>query len=254
MLLSRLFLVISFVCLSAALSYAVEDEEPAKTKEDSTLSFAFEDDFSSQYVWRGFAVSKGPVMQPEASLSVYDATFSVWSNFVLSDEANQGQFNEVDLSADYHFQFGDFEVQPSFEYYLFPNQSLPSSGEFSVWLAYSLGPIQIFMDHYFDVVRAFGSYYGDLGVSYEKEFFEKFAWRVSGSIGWASRRFNRSNAGVSLAAWENFIGDLEMTYRPLEHFYVRPHVQVSALLDPALRSAIDDATILSGGVALGVTF
>ncbi|HEX5037879.1 MAG TPA: hypothetical protein VFX30_12035 [bacterium] len=255
MRLFRLSLAISLLTLLPLAAIAAEDEEAALIEEEAKISFAQEFDFGSQYVWRGFAQTRGPVLQPEASLSIYDLTLNLWANLVLNDEPHQGQFTEVDPSIDYYLHFGDLEIQPSFEYYFYPSQvDSPSTGELSLWLAYALGPVKLFTDHIFDVVRYGGAYFGDLGISHERDLCKKLGLRTSGAIGWASPKFNGTYGGISKAAFNVFLWDLELNYRPWKHFYVRPHMQVSVLLDPDLRSNASDPTILSGGLALGFTF
>ena len=255
MRLFRLTLAISLLFLASGAVFAAEDEEAAKVSEESHVSFAQEIDFTSQYVWRGFALSDGPVMQPESSLGIYDLTLNLWANFVLNDEPGQGKFTEVDPSIDYYFKLGGFEFQPSFEYYFYPNQTnSPSTGELSLWIAYTLGPVQIFTDQIVDVVRNAGAYYGDFGVQHERKLVEKLDLRVSAALGWASFQFNDLYGGVSKTALNVFLGDLELTYRPFKHLYLRPHMQVSALIDPDVRAAASDPTIVSGGLALGLTF
>lgn len=255
MRLFRLFLVISLVLMASTAALAAEDEEAAKIREESHFSFAQEFDFSSQYVWRGFAFSRGAVLQPESSLGIYDFTLTLWANFVLNNEPGQGRFNEVDPSVDYHLQFGNLELQPSFEYYLYPNQTnAPSTGETSLWIAYTLGPVQFFTDQIVDVVHNAGAYYGDFGLQHERTLIKNLDLTVSGTLGWASSKFNSAYAGAPKTALNVFLWDLELTYRPMNHFYLRPHMQVSVLIDPDLRTAATDPTIVSGGLALGVTF
>ena len=235
--------------------HAAEDEEAAKVHEESKISFAQEFDFASQYVWRGIAQTRGPVLQPQASLSVYDFTLNLWANLILNDEPHQGQFTEVDPSLDYYVRFGNFEMQPSFEYYFYPSQEdSPSTGELSLWLAYALGPIKLFTDQIFDVVRYGGAYFGDFGVSYERDLLENLGLTTSGAFGWASPKFNATYGGVSKTALNVFLWDLELTYAPFRHFYLRPHMQVSALIDPDVRANAADPTIVSGGLALGLSF
>lgn len=246
------FLAAAFFC---GVVRAAEDEEAAVIPEEAKIGFTQEFDFSSQYVWRGFAQTRGPVFQPATSLSVYDFTLTLWANLVLNDEPHQGQFTEVDPSLDYYVRLGDFEMQPSFEYYFYPSQvGSPSTGELSLWLAYALGPFKLFTDHIVDVVRYGGAYFGDFGVSHERELFKKLDLRTSVAFGWASPKFNATYAGISKAAANVFLWDLEFTYQPLDHFYVRPHMQVSTLIDSDLRDSASESTIVSGGLALGFNF
>jgi len=252
---SRLFLAISFFPLFTSAALATEDDEPARVENPPAISFAFETDFASRYVWRGFALSDGPVMQPEASVSAYGLTATVWSNFVLNDEPGQGRFNEVDPSLDYRGRWGKLEFEPSFEFYLYPNQTnAPSTAELSLWLGYPVGPVTLFTDHVFDVKEFAGAYYGVFGVDYERELVKKLTLETSGSLGWASGKFNGAYGGDADAALNVFLWDLQAVYFPIPWFYLRPHMQVSVLLDSGLRRAAADPAIVSGGLALGVSF
>lgn len=250
-LLGIIALVISF----PGVLRAAEDEEAAQVREDAKVSFAQEFDFGSRYVWRGFAQTDGPVFQPESSLSIYDVTLTLWANLVLNDEPHQGQFTEVDPSIDYYLQFGKLELQPSFEYYFYPSQvGSPSTGEASLWVAYAVGPVKLFTDHVFDVVRYGGAYFGDFGVSYERDVLKALGLKTSAAFGWASPKFNATYGATSKAALNVFLWDLELSYTLFRHFYLRPHMQVSVLLDTDLRAASVDPTIVSGGLALGLSF
>ncbi|HSA59562.1 MAG TPA: hypothetical protein VLJ37_07745 [bacterium] len=234
---------------------AAEEEEAAQVKEDRPVSFAFEADFASHYLWRGFVVNNGPVLQPLASLSVYDFTLNLWSNLVLEEDGRQGKFTEVDPSLDYYIRWGRLEIQPSFEYFFYPNQTdAPSTGEFSVWFAYPVGPVRIFTDQVADVVRYPGAYFGDVGVDFERGLVSRLKMTAALTLAWATAKYNEANGGVDKAALNSLYWDLGFVYEPWSFLYLRPHMQVSVLLDPDLRRASPDPTVVSGGLALGVSF
>src|SRR5918996_4671142 len=91
-------------------------------KKDEGFSLGFEADFASQYVWRGIALSQGPVLQPSLWLTLGGATFWAWGTFVLNDEPNQGQLNEVDFTFGYGRDVRRFFFNALLYFYLFPHQ------------------------------------------------------------------------------------------------------------------------------------
>ncbi len=249
-----LWIIVPVILFSVPLR-AAEEEEAAQVKEDRPVSFAFEVDVSSHYLWRGFVVNNGPVLQPLASLSVHDFTLNLWSNFVLEEDGHQGKFTEVDPSLDYYVQWGRLEIQPSFEYFFYPNLTDSSStGELSVWFAYPVGPVRIFTDQVVDVVRYPGAYFGDIGVDFERDLLSRLKLTTSATLAWATAKYNDANAGVAKASLNAFYWDFGFVYEPFKFFYLRPHMQVSVLLDPDLRRASLDPTVVSGGLALGMSF
>lgn len=247
-------IILPAILLSVPL-YGAEEEEAARVKEERPVSLALEVDVASHYLWRGFVVNNGPVLQPEASLAVYDFTVTLWSNFVLEEDGHQGKFTEIDPSLDYYVEWGRLEIQPSFEYFFYPNQEdSPSTGELSVWFAHPVGPVRIFTDQVVDVVRYPGAYFGDIGVDFERELLSRLKLTTSATLAWATAKYNDANAGVAKAALNAFYWDFGFVYEPFQFFYLRPHMQVSVLIDPDLRAASVDPTVISGGLALGVSF
>ncbi|HSE84271.1 MAG TPA: hypothetical protein VLB01_06965 [Thermodesulfobacteriota bacterium] len=219
------------------------------------FNFGTEIDFNSRYVWRGIALSEGAVMQPSVWVSAFNFTFYIWGNFVLNDEPNQGEFNEVELILYYSRGWGNITFEPFIVYYVYPNQEdVPSTAEFTLSLYYSLGSFNVFTSHTFDFVEYKGSYFGDAGLSYERQLSPSLTLEASGSLGWASSEFNSVNIGLSKNAL-NFAGaNLSLTYYPNGFLYIRPHVELSAIVDGELRDQLEDPTILNAGVAIGLEF
>ncbi|HKY64179.1 MAG TPA: hypothetical protein VJR29_12260 [bacterium] len=223
-------------------------------EEGEGVAWGLEADFVSQYVWRGIALSEGPVLQPSGWLSYQGAIFSVWGNFVLNDEANQGRLNEVDFTLGYGRRFRDFFVGTLFLFYLYPHQDVAATGEGSVILGFQRGPFTVFTAQLFDMIAAPGAYFGVAGGAFEWELHEKLSMKASAGFAWANAAFNEANFEVSKFAANLFVGNLEFTWTVKGPLYLRPHVKVSVLLDEGLRSSVDEATLINGGLAVGVEF
>ncbi len=226
-------------------------------EEDSIFTYGAEISFASQYIWRGIELSDGIVLQPDAWISAYGFTFEVWGNYVLNNEPNQWEFNEIDLIPYYEYEWNNLTLQTGFEIFFYPNvDDEPSTVEFTAGLSYSIFEnFNIFTKHYFDIGEYNGAYYGTAGIGYQGEP-EIVPFYIDSSIklGWANSEFNEVNLEVSESALNVIIADLSIYYYPLDYLYLRPHIQFSSLLDDSLRDAADSPTIVSGGIAVGVEY
>lgn len=258
-----MFLVLAFgIFLNAQLyatepnaSFSGENAErliPAEAGED--FEFGVEADFVSQYVWRGIALSDGPVLQPSMWFSAYGATFTVWGNFVLNDEANQGQLNEIDFNLGYVYQHKNFFIGSLFLFYLYPHQDVAATGEGSVILGFQKGPFKIFTVQLVDIVAAPGAYFGLAGASFEKELHSRFSLKTSLGVGWANGKFNEVYFEVPKAKANVLAWTLDFNWAVRDPLFLRPHMKVTTLLSSNLKESVDHPTIVSGGLALGVEF
>jgi len=257
------FLVLACCIFLSAPSFAAEPQAAysgenaqrlAPAEADEKFGYGVEADFVSRYVWRGIALSDGPVFQPSMWFSFYGATLSVWGNFVLNDEANQGQLNEVDFNLGYAYRYKNFFVGPLFLFYLYPNQDVAATGEGSVVLGFEKGPFKIFTAQLVDIVASPGAYFGLAGGSFEKDLHPKLSLKTSLGVGWANGEFNEANFGVPVAAANVFAWTLDLNWHFHEPLYLRPHMKVTTLLSGTLRDSVEDPTIVSGGLAVGVEF
>ena len=255
--LSYKIIFIVLIILIPFNSFAEENADYLQ-KENLIVIYGSEVDFNSRYVWRGIAYSEGPVMQPSVWVTASGFTFSIWNNFVLTDEANQGDFhhlNEVDLSLSYSRERGKLAIEPSLQFYQYPKQEdSPSTGEASLLLSYPVGSITVFSSHTFDIVRYGGSYFGDAGLSYEHEFHSKLSMETSLSLGLGSSKFNEVYLGLPKSAFNVTSGALSFTYYPINFLYLRPHIELSVIVDGDLRNQVDDPTIVNVGLAVGMEF
>ena len=221
----------------------------------SELSFGAELDGNSRYVWRGLALSDGPVLQPSTWVSLAGFTLTPLANFAFREGDVPAEFNELDLTLDYSRDVSSLTVNPSFSVYLYPNQTgAPPTGELALALSYPVGPVSVLTDHSVDLIAAPGAYFGDAGLSFDTDLTESFALEVSARAGWGSARFNQTNVGVNRAALNVAGTDLALTWSPCGLFYLRPHAALSVLLDRELRAAIPNPLLITGGLAVGREF
>lgn len=223
--------------------------------EDKILDAGVEFDFNSRYVWRGLYLSQGAVWQPSAWISKWGFTPSVWGNFVLNNEINQGEFNEVDLTLTYAYETHGFTVEPGFIYYLFPNTGVASTGEVSLTLAYQVyGPLSVFTSHYVDVKAFKGGYYGLFGIGIDQGIGKLFTFSSSVSTSWGSGDYNRGYFGVPEMTVDVLAIDIGLNCKPHPNVYVRPHFRYSVLLDSDIRDATGEPNLFRVGVAVGYEY
>ena len=221
----------------------------------SELSFGAELDGNSRYVWRGLALSEGPVLQQSAWVSLAGFTLTPWANFAFHEGDAPAGLNELDFTLDYSRDVFNLTVDPSFSVYLYPNQAdAPPTGELALALSYPVGPVSVFTDHLVDPIATPGAYFGDAGLNFETDLIQSLTVEASAYAGWGSARFNEANVGVNRAALNVAGTDLALTWSACGLFYFRPHVALSMLLDRELRAAVPNPLLITGGLAVGRDF
>ncbi len=228
------------------------------------VALSFEWDFYSQYIWRGIESSQGPVWQPAAAIEGYGVGFSVWGNFVLGDEPNQGQFNEIDLTLYYHRQFKKLDVNTWFVFELYPNSNPKSLNdskstiEYDLILTYPVGPVFVFSDLAVFLMFAQGGVYWDVGLGYEQALPLGFSFRINSLFALTNGPFNQTfvtDVGTQPYMFQTTFG---FPWNPfsgsLKDLSFYPNVQVSTLLTSALRDAVAHPTLIRGGVAVSYRF
>lgn len=196
-------------------------------------------DFNSRYVWRGLAYSQGAVAQPQVSWPWLDYNFSVWGNYVLNKEPNQGQFNEVDL---YLSQTGrewnNILLEPTLQFFLYPLQTSPNTGELSLKFSYPLGAARLYTTQNIDLVNYGGSYFADLGLSYDKEMNSIFTFSSIYYIAYGSTKFNETYIDLSKSALNLAGTDLALAWSTASGLNFRLHAAYTSILDKDLRDQI----------------
>jgi len=221
----------------------------------AAFSFGGELDPNSRYVWRGAALSSGPVAQPSVWFSLGDFTFTPWANFALGAEDNQWKFNEVDLALSYEREWQGFNLSPSLACYLYPNQDdAPATVELGLELGRPVGPIEVSTSHAVDLLADRGAYYGTAGLGYEHELLSELSAGLSVEAGWGSARFNEANFEVARTALNLVGAEASVEWSPGGLFYLRPHAGLSVLVDSELSEAAGNRTLVWAGLAIGKEF
>ncbi|MFH1653855.1 MAG: hypothetical protein ABIE74_07335 [Pseudomonadota bacterium] len=226
------------------------------------LSANVEFDFLSKYVWRGLASSKGFVWQPSATLEFYGFGTTIWGNFVLNDEANQGQFNEIDFIPYYSTEFHKLSITPLAVIIYYPNKNVnsldysnKSSVEFRLNLSYPIWK-------YFDIFTLFavnaygtrGSIWFDFGSGFHYDLLEQLMLHTSILLGVGDKRFNKNHIADVGTKLNLFEYDLSLTWKAWKGLSVIPNLSITTIIAPSLRRATTDPNNFVGGVDLKYDF
>ena len=214
--------------------------------------YSAEVDLNSRYVWHGIALSSGAVVQPSLNTSLGDLKVTLWGNYDLNAS---NPFNEVDLYLSYPQQINGLSIEPTLQFYAYPNNGAVNTGELALKLTYPLWMFSAYTTQVIDVQLYGGAYYADLGLSYSTEIRPQVPLSASLYTGWGNTKFNESYLGFSKSA-HNVIGaDCCVTFTPVKGINVRPHINYSRLVDTDLRAAVTfPPSILNVGVAVGGAF
>ncbi len=239
------------LALAAVLPFAPavagqDREEPAKP----AWTYGAEMDLNSKYVWRALAWSEGFVAQPSVWLGRSDFVLSVWSNYVLGDEPNRRQFNEVDLRLAYARAWGRWTLEPAFNIYSYPHQDReenPTTGELEIQLSYDLAPFTLETAHFVDVVANGGGYTGELGIEFESEIAPGLALTAASRLIWANAKFNAYYVPFERAAVDSAVFELGLGWDPAGPFSFRPHFEWTQIIGSGLRDAVRTSPWVSIG-------
>ncbi len=210
-------------------------------------------DYVSRYMWRGQRWSRGPVLQPSGWISARDFTFSVWSNFVLGEELQQGKFNEVDFYLSYAGHWGKLTIEPTFQHYVYPGQNhSPPTGEVALKLAYPLvGGTAFFATQTWDVLEYGGSYFLETGLEWEREVDARTTAEAAFTLGIGSGRFNEVYIGPHVTALNAVVFEAAVTHYLTDKLYIKPHLGISTILDGHLRDQLRGPDTVYAGILVG---
>jgi len=225
------------------------------------INFQVSSKFASRYVWNNIAYSEGAVWQPSASLEFHGFGFAVLGNFVLDNEPNQGQFNEVDFTLYYGRTVKKLEIDFSVTFSVYPNDN-PASLNFSnnsmgsnIHLSYPLGPIDLFTDISLWAFAPKGGVFWDIGIGYHKSLPLNFTLSTSFLIGLSNSRYNGEFIGPGLGTGPNLIAySLAFPVSPVKGFIITPQFNVSTFLSTGLKKAVRYPTNIYGQLTLGYHF
>lgn len=136
----------------------------------------------SQYIWRGFELSKDSiVIQPSVTVGYKDVSFNLWGNldtdYYPDDEA---QFNETDMTLSYDKSFGMVSLGVGYIYYGLDGIDDSQEIYLSVGLDTLLSPsLTVYRE-----IAHLPSWYISLGISHSFELPKEMTLDLAGSIGY----------------------------------------------------------------------
>lgn len=239
--------IIAFVCLLCATA-AAQDEQIQQ------LSWGLETDYNPRYVWRGLAFSEGAVAQTSLWATTRGTTFSIWANSNL-ETVDGRQTNEVDYALSWEGSWHGVSLEPMLQVYTYPHQvGSPSTAEADLKFSWPLGPLTAFTTHTMDVHEYRGAYFGDAGVSFQKQLGKNVELESSVSLGWGSAKFNEAYIGPARSALNVSAFDLGVTWHTRGGYYIRPHLGITRILNNELRGAVAEHSLTNLGLAVGTEF
>jgi hypothetical protein len=214
-------------------------------------------DVVSQYVWRGVPYSDGATVQPSIWKSLHAFTVSLWSNLVVADRIDRGQFNHLFVAATYRTDAGRFTIEPGIQAYhtkAFSDVAATTSTEGVVRISTDVGAFRIFTSHSVDVQAYPGAYIGDAGLIQRRTFGTRAEVGTQFAVSWATARYNRAFVGVGQSAVNYASLGGHVAIRLDDRWSLRPHAEWQPIIDAALRRALQTNVYFTGGVGVSLAY
>ena len=222
---------------------------PAMAEEESPVSASADVSLLSQYIWRGYALSKDSVVvQPSATVSYKGFGFNLWGNLDTHELGTEdSSFNETDMTLSYDWSFDTVSMGVGYIYYGLEGED-SQEFYFSVSLDTLLAPsLTIYRD-----VDTFPGWYYNLGISHSVAFSDDLSLDLSASVGYYDIGDYSEFHDGSLSA--------SMTFPVDKYISVTPMVAFSFPLTNAAKDDIKavswdgDSSHFYGGVTVSVAF
>ncbi len=231
---------------------ASKKEPVTSKKEESKVSVGAEADQNARYLWRGLALSRGPVFQPSAWGSLYGLTADVWTNVMLfPGESARESLSTVIPELGYELSWKHFKFEPAAVlYWERGEERLATTAEASLKITYDLGWVGLATAQNFDVLAHPGAYFGTAGPQL-KGTFGSATLKAMADVGWASASFNRAYLTTDAAAVNVVEGHVEFRNDVNSVIYYVIHGEASALLAHTPRREGNDPVLFNVGFTLG---
>lgn len=200
--------------------------------------------FNSQYVSRELPFSKGPVWQPSATVELYNFGFNVWSNFVLNDEANQWQFNEIDFTPYYTAHIGNLTIHPYFIFEVYPNGNQASLDytpapiiEGDIYVQYNVWKFDLFGRMRARIKQVAGEVYANVGAGFSQSFKNNIKITSSALLNMGNEKYLSAaygNIDTNIDAI-SFMAAASWKHKGLE---LKPNANIAVHVVPEIRRAI----------------
>jgi hypothetical protein len=250
----KILVIVGFGLIAGQVVTGNPNDPDSSNAVESEITYGAETDFNNKYLWRGITYDDGFVIQPDVWVSYQNITFGVWSNIAMHDIHHSKNLNEIDLSLSYEYSLLKCDFENSLMYYNYQNQpDSPPTGEFYFGIGYSVGEFKCLSNFTIDVVEYPGAFFVEHGLEYEKQLTEEFSLASSLNLGWASRKFNETYAGVSKTTMNMIGANISLTYYPIARLYIKPHLQLNKIIDKNLYETLNKHSS-EFGLLLGVEY
>lgn len=233
----RISLIWITICLFLNSLSGISQDTGSLTGEKSKIpmSWGFETDFNTKYLWRGISYNDGLVIQPYLWASYGNLSGGLWSNITAYDRLDSIKRNELDLILTYSWTCGNFEIENTVMFYhYFAQEDSPPTGELNMNISYPFGDFSLVSGVTADFLTYFGSLYFEHGVVYERALGDKLNLASSALLGWGNGMFNSTYIGTAKTSLNLLSINVDLTCTPRGAVYFKPHIQISRTLDTGL--------------------
>ena len=277
MLIDRLRL--GAVILVAALAVGVRGQTAApeaatEEQEDPAWSASVDLAVLTGYLWRGMLINDEPVFQPSLTLDVHGFSLNVWGNYDFTDNASEEApaFTEVDYSASYGFEFGQFAASLGYSLYSYPNSYEVIDEEDGTTSRHSVDSThQVFgylempdlaVVPSLTIEYGFGreeTLYANVGLLREQTLTETVTTEISAGLGWGSRAYHRYCLEADRSALSDATFGVALVWSPTDQVSMGASLVYSYFVSETIADAAEDcgydapdATV--GGLTLSYAF
>jgi hypothetical protein len=207
-------------------------------------------DWADLYLFRGVNLlgEDQDVWVPHATLTVGNASFWTYGYIGKFDgEDGEGDYNEVDVGADYTFTAGAFSLTLGALTYQYTGEVERGLGFGDTEELYAIASWDVFLaptvSYYHDIDAIDGGYL-QAGISHSFPLSDKVSLDLSGAVGFD----NKYNSDQSFQPNDILLG-LDVPWQVTDSFSLHAQVQQSFALDALDDIGQDDETVFTAGAA-----
>ena len=271
------FLTVFIFCSLSALA---EEGKPLAPGEGTTVAHVDKDEvdlfaasadvsFLSQYIWRGYELSKDSlIIQPSVTVGYKGFSLNLWGNFDTDcyegPYEDSAKWNETDLTVAYETSFGPVGVGVGYLYYAM-------DGEDDTQEFYASVGGDVFLAPTFTVYRDVDEYHGwyfNLGISHSFDLPHEITLDLAGSVAYCISDNDSTinyddNLNETTDRFNNFqdgLVSVGLSIPFLKYFTATPVIAYSFPLGKAADNMLKATSLsnraahLFGGVNLSVEF
>lgn len=218
--------------------------------EDDEAAFdaGVESEAASRWVWRGRALSRGPVVQSSVWVSSYGVTASLWSNVMIGADRPRASFAP---SLTWTIEWGALTVIPGLVVFGGGGRDEGRTVEASVDAAFRVGGGFVLESaQSIDAVEHEGAWFGTFGVAWQRDV-EACTLGARFDLAFADASFHRAYFGVRDTGASSAAVELSARRSIGDTFYLGMRGLFSALTSSSLRRAVEEPTLFVVGATFG---